>query len=138
MVFLGKRGAEYRDHGIAGELHDGPAGLEDGVVHCGAVLIELADQNAGISALGDGGVPPDVRHQNRDIEFLRLADSFAFAPQLVTTNPWNILNPNAWSATEAGTTNTACGIGPYTIESFTEGEETVFVANPTYYGNDTR
>jgi peptide/nickel transport system substrate-binding protein len=63
------------------------------------------------------------------------ADSFAFAPQLVTTNPWKILNPSAWSATEAGTTNTACGIGPYTLESFTEGEEAIFVANPTYYGD---
>ncbi|GMR11776.1 MAG: ABC transporter substrate-binding protein [Anaerolineae bacterium] len=62
------------------------------------------------------------------------SDPFPFAPQLVATNPWKILNPNAWSASEAGTTNTACGIGPYTIESFTEGEEAVFAANETYYG----
>lgn len=60
---------------------------------------------------------------------------FAFAPQLVATNPWKILNPNAWTATEQNTENTACGIGPYVIESFAEGEETVFVANETYYGD---
>ncbi len=60
---------------------------------------------------------------------------YAFAPQLVATNPWKILNPNAWSASEAGTTNTACGIGPYTIESFTEGEEAIFVINEDYYGD---
>ena len=59
---------------------------------------------------------------------------YAFAAQLVATNPWKILNPNAWSATERGTENTACGIGPYVIESFAEGEEAVFVANESYYG----
>jgi peptide/nickel transport system substrate-binding protein len=63
------------------------------------------------------------------------AAPFPFAPQLIATNPWKILNPNQWSATEAGTTNTACGIGPYTIESFTEGEEAIFVANESYYGD---
>ena len=63
------------------------------------------------------------------------ADAFAFAPQLVATNPWKMLNPNQWSAEEPGTDNTACGIGPYVIESFTEGEETVFVANESYYGD---
>lgn len=62
------------------------------------------------------------------------ADAFAFAPQLVATNVWKILNPNAYSADEAGTTNQACGIGPYVIESFTEGEELIFVANESYYG----
>jgi peptide/nickel transport system substrate-binding protein len=60
---------------------------------------------------------------------------YAFAAQLVATNPWKILNPNLWSATERGTENTACGIGPYVIESFAEGEEAVFVANDTYYGD---
>lgn len=59
---------------------------------------------------------------------------YPFAPQLVATNPWKILNPSQWSATEAGTENTACGIGPYVLTSFTEGEEAVFEANPTYYG----
>lgn len=59
---------------------------------------------------------------------------YPFAPQLVATNPWKILNPNAWEADVAGTTNTACGIGPYVITSFTEGEETIFEANQTYYG----
>jgi peptide/nickel transport system substrate-binding protein len=60
---------------------------------------------------------------------------YAFAPQLISTNPWKILNPNLWTTTEANTENTACGIGPYVIESFTEGEEAVFVANETYYGD---
>jgi peptide/nickel transport system substrate-binding protein len=62
------------------------------------------------------------------------ADKFPFAPQLVSTNVWKILNPNQWSATEPGTTNTACGIGPYVITSFTEGEETIFEKNESYYG----
>lgn len=61
--------------------------------------------------------------------------AYPFAPQLVATNPWKILNPSQWTATEQNTNNTACGIGPYTIESFTEGEETVFVANESYYGD---
>ncbi len=59
---------------------------------------------------------------------------YAFAAQLVATNPWKIVNPNLWSTTEKDTENTACGIGPYVIESFAEGEEAVFVANETYYG----
>ena len=60
---------------------------------------------------------------------------YAFAPQLIATNPWKILNPNAWTADTQDTNNTACGIGPYVIESFTEGEEAVFVANEDYYGD---
>ena len=63
------------------------------------------------------------------------ADKFPFAPQLVATNVWKILNPNQWSATDPGKTNTACGIGPYVITSFTEGEETIFEKNETYYGD---
>ncbi len=63
------------------------------------------------------------------------AEPFAFAPQLIATNPWKIVNPNQWTDTEANTTNTACGIGPYTITNFTEGEEAIFEANPTYYGD---
>ena len=59
---------------------------------------------------------------------------YAFATGLIATNPYKIVNPNQWTDTEPNTTNTACGIGPYTIESFAEGEEAVFVANPTYYG----
>ena len=59
---------------------------------------------------------------------------FPFAPQLIATNPWKILNPNAWEADTAGTTNTACGIGPYVLTSFTEGEEAIFEVNETYYG----
>lgn len=59
---------------------------------------------------------------------------YPFAPQLVATNPWKILNPNAWEADVAGTTNTACGIGPYVITSFKEGEEAIFEANTSYYG----
>lgn len=65
-------------------------------------------------------------------------DAYPFALQLIATNPWKILNPNKWSAQEAGTTNTACGIGPYVLTSFTEGEETILDANPTYYGDAPR
>nr|MBN1230184.1 hypothetical protein [Anaerolineae bacterium] len=61
------------------------------------------------------------------------ADVFPFAPQLIATNVWKILNPNQWS-TGPDEENTACGIGPYTIESFTEGEELIFVRNESYYG----
>jgi peptide/nickel transport system substrate-binding protein len=61
-------------------------------------------------------------------------DTYPFGPQLIATNPWKILNPAQWSATEADTANTACGIGPYVLTSFTEGEEAIFEANPTYYG----
>ncbi len=63
------------------------------------------------------------------------AEPFAFAPQLIATNPWKIINPNQWTDTEANTTNTACGIGPYVLTNFTEGEEAVFEANPNYYGD---
>jgi peptide/nickel transport system substrate-binding protein len=59
---------------------------------------------------------------------------YAFAPQLVATNVWKIVNPNIYSADEAGTELQACGIGPYVLESFVEGEEAVFVANESYYG----
>ncbi len=62
-------------------------------------------------------------------------DTYAFGPQLIATNPWKIINPNQWTDTEANTDNTACGIGPYVITSFTEGEEAIFEANPTYYGD---
>ncbi|NIM93623.1 MAG: hypothetical protein GTO18_07920 [Anaerolineales bacterium] len=62
-------------------------------------------------------------------------DAYPFAPQLIATNPWKILNPNQWSATEAGTENLACGIGPFVLTSFTEGEEAIFEANETYYGD---
>jgi peptide/nickel transport system substrate-binding protein len=62
-------------------------------------------------------------------------DVYPFAPQLVSTNVWKILNPNQYSASEAGTTLTSCGIGPYVITSFTEGEETIFEKNETYYGD---
>jgi len=66
------------------------------------------------------------------------ADTFAFGPQLVATNPWKIVNPNQWTSTEANTNNLVGGIGPYVLESFTESEEAVFVANPTYYGSPPR
>ena len=60
---------------------------------------------------------------------------YAYTLQLIATNPWKIINPNQHSATEASTTNTACGIGPYVITSFTEGEELIFEKNETYYGD---
>ena len=59
---------------------------------------------------------------------------YAFAPGLIATNPYKIINPNQWTDTEPNTTNTAGGIGPYVLTSFTEGEEAIFEANPTYYG----
>ncbi|MCH7588481.1 MAG: hypothetical protein IIC78_10710 [Chloroflexi bacterium] len=61
------------------------------------------------------------------------AEAFSFAPQLVATNPWKILNPNQWTSDTQDTNNQACGIGPYTLTSFTEGEEAIFEANESYY-----
>jgi peptide/nickel transport system substrate-binding protein len=69
---------------------------------------------------------------------IRMLDVFPFTPQLVATNVWKIHNPNEWSATEAGTDNTACGIGPYVITSFTEGEEAIFERNESYYGDPAK
>jgi peptide/nickel transport system substrate-binding protein len=69
---------------------------------------------------------------------ITFVDVFPFAPQLIASNPWKIVNPNQWSATEAGTENTACGIGPYKITSFTEGEELIFEANESYYGEPAK
>ena len=66
---------------------------------------------------------------------ITFSDSYAFAPQLIATSPYKIMNPNQWTDTEANTNNTACGIGPYKITSFTEGEECVFEVNDTYYGD---
>jgi peptide/nickel transport system substrate-binding protein len=63
------------------------------------------------------------------------AGAYAYAPQLVATNPWKIVNPATWTDTESNTNNTSCGIGPYIIESFTESEEATFVANESYYGD---
>jgi peptide/nickel transport system substrate-binding protein len=98
-------------------------------------------------------IPPviEVAGENADFLFTAYVDSYekvddmtvsftfaapyAFAPQLVATNPWKIVNPNQYTNTEPNTENTACGIGPYILESFTEGEEAVFVVNETYYGD---
>jgi len=65
-------------------------------------------------------------------------DAYPFAPQLVATNAWKIVNPNQWEADAAGTTNTACGIGPLILDSFTEGEEAIFVRNESYYGEPSK
>lgn len=61
--------------------------------------------------------------------------AYPFAPQLIATNPWKIVNPNEWTDTEQNTNNTACGIGPYVLTSFTEGEEAIFDVNESYYGD---
>ncbi len=59
---------------------------------------------------------------------------YPFASQLMATNPWKIVNPNQWTDSAPNTNNTACGVGPYVIESFNPGREIVFVANEGYYG----
>ena len=64
-----------------------------------------------------------------------MVDVFPFTPQLIATNVWKIHNPNQWSSREAGTENTACGIGPYVMTHFTEGEEAIFEVNESYYGD---
>lgn len=66
------------------------------------------------------------------------AGPYAYAPQLIATNPWKILNPATWTDTEDNSTNTSCGIGPYTIQSFKEGEEVTFAANKSYYGDQPK
>jgi peptide/nickel transport system substrate-binding protein len=60
-------------------------------------------------------------------------DVYPFAPQLIATNPWKIVNPNVYTMA-ANQTTTSCGIGPYVLTSFTEGEEAIFEKNETYYG----
>ena len=97
-----------------------------------APINEAAGENAGFLYSAYAAGAEKVDDMTVKVTF---ADPFAFGPQLIATNPWKILNPNAWSAEEIGTTNTACGIGPYILESFTESEEAVFVANPDYYGD---
>jgi peptide/nickel transport system substrate-binding protein len=63
---------------------------------------------------------------------------YAYAPQLIATNPWKIVNPATWTDTEDNSSNTSCGIGPYVIESFKEGEEAIFAANTSYYGDQPK
>lgn len=65
---------------------------------------------------------------------ITMLDTYPFAPQIMATNVWKIHNPNQWSDTDAGTNNTTCGIGPYVITSFIEGEELIFERNLSYYG----
>lgn len=97
-----------------------------------APINEAEGENAGFLYSGYVDSVEKIDDITVKVTFL---DVYPFAPQLIATNPWKILNPNQWSATEAGTTNTACGIGPYVISSFTEGEETIFEANESYYGD---
>jgi peptide/nickel transport system substrate-binding protein len=97
-----------------------------------APVIEVAGENADFLFTAYVASYEKVDDMTVAVTF---ADNFAFAPQLVATNPWKIVNPNEYTDTEANTENTACGIGPYVIESFTEGEELIFAANETYYGD---
>jgi peptide/nickel transport system substrate-binding protein len=97
-----------------------------------APVNEAEGENAGFLYTGYVDSVEKIDDMTVKVTFL---DVYPFAPQLIATNPWKILNPNQWSATEAGTENTACGIGPYTITSFTEGEELTFEVNKSYYGD---
>jgi peptide/nickel transport system substrate-binding protein len=100
-----------------------------------APINEAEGENAGFLYTGYVDSVEKVDDMTVKINFL---DAYPFAPQLISTNPWKILNPNQWSATEAGTENTACGIGPYVITSFKEGEETIFDRNESYYGTPAK
>ena len=51
---------KHRHHRVADELHDRAALVEDGVVHLGAVLVELRRERARVGALGDARVAADV------------------------------------------------------------------------------
>ena len=97
-----------------------------------APINEAAGENVGFLYTGYVSGVEKVDDMTVNVTFNAV---YPFAPQLVATNAWKIVNPNQWSATEADTENTACGIGPYVLTSFTEGEEAVFEANPTYYGD---
>jgi peptide/nickel transport system substrate-binding protein len=96
-----------------------------------APINEAEGENAGF--LYTGYVDSVEKIDDLTVKVTFLAP-YPFAPQLVATNPWKILNPSVWEADAAGTTNTACGIGPYVLTSFTEGEEAIFEANESYYG----
>src|SRR3990172_7037237 len=97
-----------------------------------APINEAAGENVGFLYTGYVSGVEKVDDMTVNVTFNAV---YPFAPQLVATNAWKIVNPNQWSETEDDTENTACGIGPYVLTSFTEGEEAVFEANPTYYGD---
>jgi peptide/nickel transport system substrate-binding protein len=147
--------------GTAGDLEPGLAESydvsEDGTVYTfhlreGVVFPDGTSFNADAVIYTFDRITPviEIAGENADFLFTAYVDSYqkiddmtvevtfsapyAFAPQLIATNPWKIVSPNSYTDTEPNTENTACGIGPYVIESFTEGEEAVFVANETYYG----
>ena len=88
MVDLRQRSAEDRHDGIPHELHHGAALRQDGAVHFGAMLVELARQDRGIRILRDRGVATDIRHQHRDHQGLGLPDPAAFATQLFGDPGW--------------------------------------------------
>ncbi len=116
------------------EFPDGTAFNADAVVFSFeriAVVDEAEGANAGFLYTGYATGVEKIDDMTVAVTF---ADAFAFAPQLVATNVWKIVNPNSYSADSAGTTLETCGIGPYVIESFTEGEELIFVENESYYG----
>ena len=83
VVHLLERCAEHGHHRIPDELHDGAVLAEDGVVHGGAVDVELPRQLARVSMFGDGGVRADVAHQNGDDHPLGLTDLAAIAAELL-------------------------------------------------------
>ena len=61
-----------------------------------------------------------------------------FFPQLVSSNPYKIISPNAWSMDAYEADNTSGGIGRYQITSWKRDEELVMEANPDYYGNPAK
>src|SRR5256885_1208649 len=83
MIGLRQRRAEDCHHRIANELHHGAVLGEDGSVHLGAVLVQLAGQDSGIRIFGNRRIATNVGHQHRDHERFRFADAAPFAPEFV-------------------------------------------------------
>ena len=77
----------FRMHGglnLLAQLIDKPGtGFQNGMVHLTPVGVELAGELGGVSVLGDGRIPADVRHQHGHHQPLGLTDAAAVGPQFL-------------------------------------------------------
>ncbi len=80
VVGLGNRCAKDRHDGVTDELHHRAALAEDGLVHGGAMGIELARELTWIGVLGNGGIGTDVAHDHGHLHALSLADATTLQP----------------------------------------------------------
>jgi hypothetical protein len=55
-------------------LHDDPGMVHDHVVHGATTLVELHCELGGLGYFGDSGISTNIRHQERYLDHLRLAN----------------------------------------------------------------